>query len=285
VYYSLDQGTDPDLLRASAKYAGRSDSFTLTLGPFSSDLAPAGTKITAWVIAVSQKNISQAFDRAAQKQIVLTKIWGGTSLIDHFTYVKTDSDSLDPKLWIVIKGGTGVPLIEGTGQRAKLKTGATENNESSAISFLALKPSDYRKVVLEWRGKVSSASGHQWRVGMTHNSAGGGLDPNGDVFVLFATDDNKIRFITTDGSGNAQTTDNINTNPTSDRRYRLELDGDGTAARLYVDGVLKATHTTYLPTAVRLSAYMDSKTVLAAAKELDMDELAYFAVRSDETSP
>ncbi|MGQ0572484.1 MAG: phage tail protein, partial [Armatimonadota bacterium] len=248
VYTSLYEGTDATLLINSAVFAARSDRYVTLVGPFPANMRPQGTRVRVYVVAVSITEIAQPLSSAAFADITLTTD-PPRAIIDHFTYEVSPGDDADPQLWIVERSNVSIPEIGHTqADEILIHTGATSGWDIAIHARRGIHVnSPMLRTRAEFRMRIETwgtwASG-TWLGGLTVPSGSVGL--TGHALVFKGTNANTIRFDTQrTTSASIQTTDNIAVDPLVFHTYVLEVDAGEAATRLYVDGILVATHTTH----------------------------------------
>lgn len=252
VFMSLYQGQDAGMRERSAVYVGDATTTAYTLGPIPVEtLSLAGTaRITVYVVAVSTRGIAQLLSQASAATLLIAYA-SPAAIYDQFEYAIEPGDEIDPALWIVTKAGTAVPDVEHTtAHEVRLHTGTTSGNSVTVLTRAVIQAiSPIRTIRGEWRVIVEEdpASG-TFEFGLI--GAAGYVWANAipRAVLRVGTTAGTIRFVTIKNQAptNSETTDNIPVNPMQYHIYRIEIDSVGPVARLYVDGILRATHSTYV---------------------------------------
>lgn len=257
VFASLYQGADATLLINSAIYQGRADHSTIVIGPFPPNLSPNGTKVRVYVVAVSVREVAQPIADAAFADLTFTSApipaW-----TDHFNYAREPGDEVDPQIWTVERAGA--PDIDHTAENeALLHTGATNGNNVRIHSYPGIQAvAPLRTVRQEWRARFDEAVGATtFHMGMRAPTGYVFVNRDPQAFVEKGTTAGTIKFRTNlNEIGGDETTDNITLDVTAYHVYAIEIDSSLLAARLYVDNVLKATHTLKVSTLVAAASFL-----------------------------
>jgi len=241
VYASLYQGADATLLRQSAALMGRADRLFLLIGPFPNNLSPGGTRVVVYVAAVSTREIAQALSDAASTEITLAAT-SPPAIYDEFNYTIEPGHEVDPNLWLASTSGTGVPEIANlAGHEIVVATGTTDGNAAGiqckrsirGIPPLLRRRLTFRAIVSALGGTSGFTFGLTGEIGYLY----GGGSPT--AYILRGTNPGTVLFST---GPFPQQTNNIPVDPTAYHIYAIEQDVNPAVTRLYVDGVLVATH-------------------------------------------
>jgi hypothetical protein len=240
------------------------------------------------------KNLS-AFSAAATFTPAPINIDIARGFTDHFDFAQAVGDDLNPADWIVRKFGTAKEcdrIVTGE-MEMSVGTGGVGSFLIQSKKLLSpIIPAEFSKLRYEWKGRVMTVSpwaDFLFRMGMGAIDARMVIDATTYEIVISksylvgkGTNANTIKFRT--GSPVTGTeTDNIAVDPSVSHIYVVEVDVGSpspTAARLIVDGTVRATHTTNLPTELMSFAYVIGNQPpafsLAAASRIDY--VVYYGV-------
>lgn len=195
----------------------------------------------------------------------------------------------DASLTTLSTHGTGIPVTNGTpslvnvgtgeGQFIQYLSGAVSGNNGGVTAptfdqtqFI------YRPIIDVAVRNPATISTARWWVGMFSGDPMGSATPALHIMGFrydTAVDGTTWRAITDNGSGTPTATDTTVTfSATTSYRMRIIVDSAGANVRFYINGILRATHTTTLPTTTQNLGYCAQvQTTSAAARGIRFGRL------------
>ncbi|MBA7617630.1 hypothetical protein ES703_24946 [subsurface metagenome] len=134
---------------------------------------------------------------------------------------------------------------------------------------MALSPHMYIRSSLE---SLSDIHAHIGLVGATNKPATGAVHstPEDGIYVQFDNTVDVDNFESITRSGGGETKENLVTADTGHHNFCIRVNDAGDEVEFLVDGVILQTHSSNLPTGVRLQPYFEVMTRAAAVKEVHL---------------
>jgi len=189
------------------------------------------------------------------------------SLYDHFMH-ESFYDS-PPFTWDSDVGGGS--LLNSDPHWLRIRTGTASGSYATIIGRTRIVAGSPDPFTIRWRAQIVSeggdADGYTMFGGM-HDTSGILAD---HIWVNRGTNANTVKFVTT-ASSSATTTDNIAMDPHTMREYAVVVTASD--AKLYIDGVLKATHTTTIPSTALVPGFSIDNDDAGEYKHMALDYVA-----------